>query len=299
VVGLRKCPGNTCSLPQTVSTEVMRLQVLRIRPCRSVMFRSEIDVGDDWLGLEHAGGGRSSFELTPHLARSDGKLFGGTAVAVATAAIEAISSRPTLWVTVQFVASAQTSDGIDVHTEVLAAGRRIWQLRVTATCGDSTVFVALGAAGLPRGSALDAHFPEMPEVERPEAFRSRTVLERAPGWYAKTDLIPAKRLNNETGSEQLTVWARLQDSLLTRPVLGLFADMVPAGVARAAGLDGTGISLDNTIRFGTPPSGEWVLVEVVPEMAAAGYCAGEVRLWSSKGQLLAVASQTARLIILD
>ena len=97
------------------------------------MFRSEIDVHDDWLGLEHAGGGRSSFKLTPHLARSDGKLFGGTAVAVATAVIEAISSRPTLWVTVQFVASAQTNDGIDVHTEVLASGRRVWQLRVTAT----------------------------------------------------------------------------------------------------------------------------------------------------------------------
>jgi acyl-CoA thioesterase len=262
------------------------------------MFRSEIDVHDDWLGLEHAGGGRSSFKLTPHLARSDGKLFGGTAVAVATAVIEAISSRPTLWVTVQFVASAQTNDGIDVHTEVLASGRRVWQLRVTATCRDSIVFVALGAAGLPRGSALDAHFQEMPEVDPPDVSHSRASLERAPGWYGLTDLIPAKRRNGETGSERLAVWARLQDTLLSRPILGLFADMVPAGVARAASLDGTGISLDNTIRFGASPTGEWVLVDLVPEMAAAGYCAGEARLWSSKGRLLAVASQTARLIIL-
>jgi acyl-CoA thioesterase len=263
------------------------------------MSRSELDVDEDWLGLEHAAGGRSSFELAPHLTRSDGKLFGGTAVAVATAVIEAVSSRPTLWVTVQFVASAQTNDGIEVHTEVLASGRHIWQLRVTATCRGSIVFVALGAAGLPRGDALDAHFQEMPEVRPPDASHSPAGLERAPGWYAMTDLIPAKRRTDESGSEQLTVWARLRDSPLTRPVLGLFADMVPAGVARAAGLGGTGISLDNTIRFGAPPTGAWVLVEVVPEMAAAGYCSGEVRLWSSKGRLLAVASQTARLILLD
>ena len=59
-----------------------------------------------WLGLECHGVGRWSFELTNDLTRHDGKLFGGTGIAVMIAAMEAETERDSLWTTVQYAGSA-------------------------------------------------------------------------------------------------------------------------------------------------------------------------------------------------
>src|SRR3954462_12838156 len=93
----------------------------------------------EWLGLERVATGRWSFELTPPLSRFDGKFYGGTGIAVTTAIMEAESGRSALWATVQFVGSADIGERFDCSVEVLAAGRRTSQLRMTATVGDRTV----------------------------------------------------------------------------------------------------------------------------------------------------------------
>jgi acyl-CoA thioesterase len=253
---------------------------------------------DAWLGLD-VRGADASFELTPHLSRSDGRLYGGTAVAIAVAAMEAVAERPALWVTVQFVASVETGQRLDVHTEVLAAGRRVWQLRLTATCGDEVIFAGLGAAGSPRVDVLDVRFAQMPAVAPPQPVAADSPKGRVPGWFSVTDIVPASWLDGNPRPERQTVWIRFRDHPMTRAGLGFFADMVPASIARAAGRSGTGTSLDNTIRFGAEPSGDWVLVDASPELAVGGYGTGAVRLWSVAGDLLGVATQTARMQLFD
>jgi acyl-CoA thioesterase len=253
---------------------------------------------DDWLGLD-VDGADASFELTRHLSRSDGRLYGGTAVAIAVATMEAVAERPVLWSTVQFVASVETGQRIDVHTEVLAEGQRIWQLRLTATCRGEVIFAGLGAAGSPRENVLDIRFAQMPEVAPPELVAASTPPDRVPGWYSVTDVVPARWIDGDTRPRRQSVWLRFRDHPLTRASLGFFADMVPASIARAAGRSGTGTSLDNTIRFGVEPSGDWVLVDAAPEIAVGGYGTGGVRLWSVDGDLLGMATQTARILLFD
>src|SRR6266850_342054 len=90
----------------------------------------------EWLGLESHGDGAWSFELTPPLSRFDGKLYGGTGIAVTTALFELQTERPALWATVQFAGSADVGDRIDCRVEVLAHGRRTSQVRMTASVGD-------------------------------------------------------------------------------------------------------------------------------------------------------------------
>jgi acyl-CoA thioesterase len=77
--------------------------------------------------------------------------------------------------------------------------------------------------------------------------------------------------------------------------------MVPSAVVRAAGRAGAGTSLDNSMRFGPAPATdcEWVLIDFDPYFAHGGYAHGGARVWSSDGTLLAVASQTATLLLLD
>ena len=95
------------------------------------------------------------------------------------------------------------------------------------------------------------------------------------------------------------LWARMRATSTSRPTLGFVADLVPSSVVRTAGRAGGGRSLDNTLRFGPAPTTDWVLVDLDPQFASAGYVHGAARLWGEDGTLLGVASQTAVALLFD
>src|SRR5690606_29588963 len=101
----------------------------------------------EWLGLHAHDTNHWSFELGPSFTRHDGKLFGGTGIAVAVATMEAATARDALWTTVQYAGSADIGERIDCHVDVLAHGKRTSQVRVTATVGERVVIAAVGATG--------------------------------------------------------------------------------------------------------------------------------------------------------
>ncbi len=258
---------------------------------------------EPWLGLVHDAEGRWHFELAGPLTRFDGKLYGGTGLAVVTALAEIETGREALWATVQFVASADVGERIDCQVEVLAQGHRTTQLRMTATVGDRTVLAALASAGLPRADGLDLQIGQMPAVVAPEdspEWSPRvpfTIPDGQRGWLDSIDLREARLLATDGSADPiaagLTLWARMRSATTSRASLGFVADLVPSAVVRAAGRTGGGRSLDNTMRFGPTPTTEWVLVELDPHFASAGYVHGAARLWGQDGTLLGVASQTA------
>lgn len=251
----------------------------------------------EWLGLERVGPGHWTFVVAPCLARMDDKFYGGTGIAVATATMEAETGRRALWTTVQFVASAATGDRMDCRVEVVAAGRRTSQVRVTGWHGDRLVFSGLGATGEAKPGAIEAQFSRMPDVPDPLDCPRWLPLpfvsdpESRPGWLGMADA----RVADERGS----MWMRLEGHPLSRAGMAFLADVVPNGVLRAAGRSGAGTSLDNTLRFGPDPEGDWVLVQVEPHLVSGGYVHGSAGLWSIGGSFLGVASQTAGVVLFD
>lgn len=249
-----------------------------------------------WLGTNRVGAGRWRFFLTTPLSRFDGKFYGGTGLAVATALMEAETGRRAVWATVQFASTTDVGAEIDCQVEVLAAGRTTSQLRVTGSTDGELLFLALGATGESRSGALEAQFGFPPEVPSPEdcdswrpAVPNLDGLNR--GWLEGLDIRQV-----EGG---MAYWMRLFDRPLTRAALGFMADVVPSGVVRAAGRAGAGRSLDNSIRFGPDPVGDWVLVAIDPHQISGGYVNGAARLWARDGTLLGIASQTASLLLFD
>ena len=101
----------------------------------------------------------------------------------------------------------------------------------------------------------------------------------------------------------MALWGRLRPgalgsrtSRMTRAAIALLADMVPPAIARAAGLVGGGVSLDNSLRFGTLPDDvEWVLLELRGHMASGSHGHGSVRIWTEDGRLVAVGGQSANM----
>lgn len=257
------------------------------------------------LGLELGPDGRASFVLTGALARHDGRLYGGTAVAAAIALGEQATERPALWTTVQFVSGASVvGDRIDCQVEVLASGRRASQLRVTAHLGDQELFCALGATALPKANALEGAFEAMEDVPAPddsEVYRLPTPpsARRGAGIERLMEIRVARRPGKAVDPGQIRFWVRVRGQRATAAVLGYVADMVPMSVVHALGHMGGGTSLDNTLRLGRPADTDWVLLQLDPHAARGGYGYGTAHLFAPDGTLMATASQTAALLVLD
>jgi acyl-CoA thioesterase-2 len=274
----------------------------------------------DFLGLVDAGSpGRFAFEVQNHLARLDGHLYGGTAIAVSIAAAELVSQRTALWMTTQFVATAPPRSTVSVHAEVLAPGRRTNQVRVTGTDDEGrTMFASLGATGHHKEGGLQGVFERPPVVDRPEDSEHWTnpvvgVLRNAghdgelpglpddAGFGAAIEFRgPAVHEHPDPGPGRICLWIRRKDGVPVTAALAAFmADFMPLSIAHACGAMAGGVSLDNTIRIGTVEPTEWVLLDLRPHLAVGGYGHGAVQIWTEHGHLLATASQSASMSEID
>jgi len=253
----------------------------------------------EFLGLEVTGDGTAALELTPGLARLDGKLYGGTAMAAAVTMAEHVTGRPALWATVQFVAATCTiGDRLELAAEVRAHGHRASQVRVSASVDGTLIFDALGATALAKEGAATAGFGEMPRMQPPDAgpgWRPPMLTDAGPSGFLERTEIRVGRAEDR-GDQRYRLWARVPGRPVTAAMLGYLSDWVPSSVVQALGQQGGGISLDNTLRIGTLVPAEWVLVDFDPHLARGGYGHGAARLWSEDGVLLGVASQTSTLL---
>ena len=253
-------------------------------------------IDEDFLGLvDIAGGVRFTVEL--RLARPDRRLFGGTAIAVALAAIERVTGREALWATAQLVGTAPVGSVVDCAVVELAHGHRTSQVQVTASVDGEVVFVALGAAATLKEveRAVVGEGTVMPDTPPPESCRAVFTApgDEVTGWHSRVDMrLAAENVDGQVG--RLCLWLRIVDGEPWTPArLAFVADMVPVSVCRAAGVLGAGTSMDNTLRLGRLVDTEWVLLDLLPHVAWGGYGTGTGLMWAQDGTLMAVASQTA------
>jgi acyl-CoA thioesterase len=259
-----------------------------------------------------------TFTVEERLVRLDGRLYGGAAIAVSVATAEALTGDPAVWMTTQFVSTVEQGARLEVHTELLAGGRRTSQVRVTGTAADGTVvFASVGATGGRRAHSLTGTFEQSPSVSPPEVSTrwasplsgllpsidlDHSAIEGfTRGFAGVLEIAEPEVLEHpEPGPGRFCLWVRRRDrEPLTAATIAYLADVIPLGVARGLGVVAGGTSLDNTIRFGPSAPTEWVLLDVRPHLAVGGYGHGIAHVWSPDGELLATASQTASMVVFD
>lgn len=250
---------------------------------------------DAYFGLRQQPDGTIVATISEHLARYDRRMFGGTAAAIAVATVEAVTERDALWVTAQFVSSVERDTDISVAAEVVASGRRVSQVRLTATAEDGRiVFTGVGAAADASDDAPAGQAARMPAVRDPDESVTMLVSEDLGdvGWHTEVNVrLAAAGIGDEP--HRMALWLRFRDGKpLTAARLAFGADMVPITLARACGVT-SGVSLDNTIRIVQLVDTEWVLLDLHPHGASRGYGAGSVLLWAQDGTLLGSASQSS------
>jgi acyl-CoA thioesterase len=254
------------------------------------------------LGLTFEADHRTAhFELVPEVARHDGALYGGTAIAASIAVMEGVTGRSSLWVTTQYVATAKLGDVIECQADVLAEGRNITQVQVTGRLGTQVLFVSVGSTATPREDGLEGQYQDMPQVSQPEDTVPMVLGPPRPdgfrGFTAQVEYRLAEYQGPEDAAPNLALWARVNGERPVTPAsIAFVADMVPGAIARAAGMIGGGASLDNSLRFGRIPEGEhWILLDLRAHMAVGAHAHGSVKVWSQGGVLLAVGGQSANM----
>lgn len=256
------------------------------------------------LGFDVSADGRvTEGPLTPELSRPDAKLYGGTGLAWALAAIGTATGRTPLFASVQFVGTAATGEVIRCEADVVAEGRSVSQVQLHARVGERLVFSALGAAGVHTDDGVGGPILTMPTVPPPDACTPRRHGPPGDddriGFHRRSEFrdVPSED-PSAMGSDRM--WARVTGAQgTTAASLGFLADMVPVSVARGTGQLGAGTSLDNELRVVRLVDTEWVLCDMQPHGAHGGFGYGIAHLWSQDGVLLATGAQTAKLFAFD
>jgi acyl-CoA thioesterase II len=261
-----------------------------------------------WLGLEPTHNPmRWVLPVTPGISTVGPFLFGGCALGAAIAAMEATSGRPVVWATAQYLSYAHPPSILDIDVTLAVQGHSITQARVVGHVADTeilTVNAALGSRDLP----AEGSWVEMPTVPRPDDCDVRGP--RFPGIESIMDRLDV-RLASARGWDEIDgnpaadgrsmLWARMPDllDLSSGASLAILGDYVPFGIGQALGRIGGGNSLDNTLRVYRLVPTEWVLLDIRVHAVAHGFGHGAVHLWSEDGALLATASQSTIVRLMD
>jgi acyl-CoA thioesterase len=254
----------------------------------------------EFLGLEvDVAAGTAAYRVHDAVANPRGTLFGGSAVAASVVLMQAVTERPALWTTLQFVTTPTRDDELRLDAEVVAQGGRMTQVRVRGTTGGVEVFTALGATGISRDDDA-VTFDRMPSVPPPEecapaVFDVTGEIERS--YFAAVDRrVAAEPADLRDTPSHAAFWVRVPGLAVTAPLLGYFGDVAALGVFRALGRpDGRATSIDNTLRLAPHRETEWVLLDLRTQFVAGGYGHATVDLWSRDGDLLGLMSQSVAL----
>ena len=227
-------------------------------------------------------------------------LFGGIGLGAGVAILEAVSARPCVWASAQFLAFAPLDSTVDLDVRIAAHGRSVTQARVVGHIEDNEIFTVNAALG-ERSQPESGEFAVRPEVPPPDQCAPRQYRMSAEDTVNElfdVRLAAGRQYSDLNGEPQhdgrSALWVRVVGcrDLSSSPLLGVLGDFVPFGVGQALGLKAGGNSLDNTIRIVRRVPTEWVLLDIRVSGVATGFAHGLVHQWAEDGTLLATCSQS-------
>jgi acyl-CoA thioesterase len=231
-------------------------------------------------------------------------VFGGVSMYTALRAMQEALGRDDLTlVTANAIFLAPVPPGpIEIDVTVLRDGRRASQVAADLHVpGAGPALRVHGVFGTAHDTAIahqEVRFPEvphpedapMPPTDRPNPFGEIN-------FHQQTEWRPVSPLD-DPGRAHFLAWVRLANSEPHLLALAVHGDVLGPAVGRALGPRDDPymvLSLEIGIRFVATPCTNWVLQEIEAWHIGDGYATGPARLWDERGNLCAIATQTANL----
>lgn len=263
-------------------------------------------------GAPEAGGARAFLGLAPthnpfrwtlpvvqSLCTWSGNLFGGAGLGAAIEAMEAVSGRPVVWATGQYLSYATVGSVLDLDVTLTVEGHNTTQARVVVRHGNNEILTVNGALGR-RPSNGEGTFVVPPSVPAPldcPERRHRFGVQNSINEHIQARIALGREMEELDGTlapdGRSALWARLPGVGTTSAAgLAVLGDFVPYGIGQALGARAGGNSLDNTLRVVRLVPTDWVLLDMRIEAVHDGFGHGLVYLWAEDGTLLATATQS-------
>lgn len=234
-------------------------------------------------------------------------MYGGIGLASAIAAMERTCGRPVIWATAQYLSYARPGSVVDLDVRVPVQGKYNSQARVIGHVGDQEIFTVNAALGA-RPSTVSHQWVSMPDMPPPEDCE-RSVLwgDQEDNLNGRLDVRMAKgrygegpRTGQLSADGRLVMWIKpVEDYEVDASMLAIMADYVPSGVGAALGKPGGGNSLDNTLRIRRIVPTKWVLCDIQITGIHGGFAHGVMNLFAQDGELMATASQSVIVRMMD
>jgi acyl-CoA thioesterase len=232
-----------------------------------------------------------------------GAVQGGAAFAAAVETMEAVTERPLVWASAQFLRHAGPGGRLDVDVSVEMSGRQTTQARARVRLDDTEVLSAWGALGARPFEGTGA-WPTVPDIPPPEA--SGPPLFPPTGDGDITTHLEIRQamgrtypeLDGTRSSGRWAAWCRRVDDAgpISAGDLALIGDLSMLAFSDALGRRCTGNSLDNSLRVAGGAAAReaagWVLLDVRVEAVHDGFGHAHAYLWNEDGSLLGISSQT-------
>lgn len=228
-------------------------------------------------------------------------MFGGVGMAIGLLALEARLERPVVWGTCQYLGPAAPGQALTLDVSAPRVGKNLIQAQVDAVVDSNPIYRLTAVLGSGRES-FSYIWRKPPKVPPPECVDTVTHWRGSGGLHSRFEVRPVNgrfgtdRLAHPEPEGRLTMWVRPYDALIDLSCLATLADYVPAGIGNALGLHAGGRSLDNTFRLVGIPETQWVLVDVQIDVISDGLVHGQIALYSDRGELMAIGSQSLMLV---
>ena len=242
---------------------------------------------------------RWSMSVAPRISNFGGNLFGGAGLAAAIVALEAVTDRPVVWASAQYLSYALTGSIVDLDVKLAIQGHNTTQARVTAHVADAEVLTVNAALGT-RPTRGEGTFAQRPIVPPPQDGPARSLRMPAGGTinaHIEMRIADGRDWPELDGTPRAdgrsAMWARVTGMTeVSAASLAILGDWVPFALGQALGRPAGGNSLDNTIRIIQPVATDWVLLDLRVQAVRNGFGHGLVHQWAQDGTLMATASQS-------
>ncbi len=227
----------------------------------------------------------SAHSVGPH-----GRMFmmGGVGLGSAVMALEAVTERPLIWATAQYLSFAQPDSQVDIEVDVRVAGNSTSQARVVSRVADREIITVNAALGARKGQPV-VPYVTMSEVPPPEDCPIDDSYDAGPDdLHARIErrYVPSGQGEHEGHAPMWIRWR--DDEPATAGMIAILSDFLPGAIPVTRGSS----SLDNTLRIHTLETSSWYLLDARIHGLASGFFHGEAHVFTREGTLLATASQS-------
>jgi acyl-CoA thioesterase II len=252
------------------------------------------------LRLDQAGHWRITAHRALCLGPPNAKhISGGSTLAAVVAALEAETQRPLIQANAQFLASAAVGEEFEIVIRSQQSGRAISQVMASVVAkGRDLAFVTATLGERPEIGPF--HWAEMPIVKPLEQCPPIPFVRLDEGdLHSHLDMRLALDLRADPKG-QACFWVKSDErALVGAAQLCLISDYLPESIHMNIGRKAGAVSLDNNIRIVQRMATPWLLCDIQLDAIRAGLFHGRMAIFAESGALLAVASQSGVVRLLD